>query len=94
MILGTATAATLRNTANTNLPSNTNITIRKVVWDGATAAGTFSLQYGDGTTMLSGTAQATTNPNPVSYDFPGGLSVFDFKVATVTSGTILLYYTV
>jgi hypothetical protein len=92
MVLVTTTAATLRNTSNTNLPANQSISVRKVVWDGPTAAGNFSLQYGDGTTLLSGTAGATTNPNPITYDFPGGLPVYDFKVATVSSGTILLYY--
>jgi hypothetical protein len=83
---------TWRNTANNNAPSNASINVQKIVWDGATAAGTFVIQYGDATTMLAGTAQATTNPPPVNYDFFGGRVLNDFKVSTLSSGKLYIYY--
>jgi hypothetical protein len=85
--------ATWRNTAGNGAPANQDITIQKIIWDGATAAGTFVIQYGDGTQFLAGTAQATTNPNPVIYDFIGGRRIFDFKVTTLSSGTLQIFYT-
>ena|ERR1700719_2121404 len=92
IVLDSTMAATWRNTASNNAPQNESINIKKVMWDGPAAGGTFVMQYGDGTTFLAGTAQATTAPSSVNYDFFGGMTIFDFKLTTLSSGKIYIYY--
>lgn len=92
IILDSTMAATWQNTANNNAPANQDINVQKIIWDGPAAAATFVLQYGDGTAFLAGTAQATTAPPPVNYDFFGGRHLKDFKLSTLSSGKIYIYY--
>jgi len=85
-------AATWRNTANSNAPQNQEIHVQKIIWDGATTAGHQAiLQYGDGTTFWQATANATPSV-PFVSDFIGGRPLNDFKLSTLGSGTVLIYY--
>lgn len=92
IVLDGTMAATWQNTANNGAPANQDINVQKIVWDGATTAGhQFILQYGDATLFAQATAPSTPSA-PVMYDFFGGRKLKDFKLSTLGSGKVYIYY--
>lgn len=89
MVIDTAFSTKASAVANINVPPGGWV-IDHVRWYAPTAAGTFIITAGDGTTVLLKDICVVTN---TSGEYPMyGLRVNDFQVPTLGNGVLFIYY--